>query len=71
MLKVNKCVNLTSECIEILIWIACSFMRLGYTDSTTQLFDILKYIQGFKCTNVDVIGAYTIYLIQMCATDKA
>ena len=46
-------------------------MRLGYTDSATQLFDILKYIQGFKFTNLDIIGAYTIYLIQTCATDKA
>lgn len=46
-------------------------MRLGYTDTVAGLFEILKNIQGCKFTNLDVIGAYAIYLINLCSLDKA
>jgi hypothetical protein len=61
----------TVDIIDILIKIAVCFMRLGYTDSATGLFEILKNVKGSKLTDIDIIGAYGTYLIQMCSMEKA
>lgn len=61
----------TKDIIDVLIRIAVCFMRLGYTDSATGIFEILKNVKGSKFTDNDIIGAYGTYLIQMCSMDKA
>lgn len=64
-------IKLSLGFLDPLVRIAICLLRLGYTDSVTGLFEIIKNIQGWKVTNLDVVGAYAIYLIQICSTDKA
>ncbi len=57
--------------MEILVDISYCFLRLGYTDSANDLFEILRLIKNVTLTDLDVAGTYVNYLVQMCSLEKA